>query len=133
MKRNQEAKEYFSSEASNYYKKHYGNPNDPKIYPNLYLRHRYILDLLKKHIHKGKTKVLDIGCGSGIMAKDLLDMGCEVWAVDISQDMIDASRKTIGKNSKVHYSIQDIEGSFRGVCRSCLERDGSMERLVERI
>lgn len=109
MKRNEEAKEYFSSEARTYYEKHYGNPNNPKIYPNLYLRHRYILDLIKREIIKGKTKVLDIGCGSGIMAKDLLKLGCEVWAADISDDMLKATKKTVGENKKIHYSIQDIE------------------------
>jgi len=75
--RNQEAKEFFSKEAKTYYEKHYGNPSNPNEYPNLYLRHRYILDLLKNEAKKG-AKVLDIGSGSGIMAKDLLDKDCEV-------------------------------------------------------
>lgn len=108
-KRNKEAKNFFSKEAKTYYEKHYGNPNNPKVYPNLYLRHRYILDLLKKDIIPKKTKVLDIGCGSGIMTKDLVKKGCEVWAVDISQNMLNASKKTIGDTSKAHYSVQDIE------------------------
>jgi 2-polyprenyl-3-methyl-5-hydroxy-6-metoxy-1,4-benzoquinol methylase len=109
MTRNKEAKDYFSSKAKTYYEKHYGNPNNPKVYPNLYLRHRYILELIKREVIKGKTRVLDIGCGSGIMAKDLLNLGCNLWAADISQDMLNATKKTVGENKNIKYSIQDIE------------------------
>jgi ubiquinone/menaquinone biosynthesis C-methylase UbiE len=56
--------------------------------------------------------VLDIGCGPGVMAVDLLSRGCTVWGIDTSEKMIDLARakmeKTEGKD-RAHFSVGDIE------------------------
>ena len=106
---NIEAQKYFSEKAGKYYEEHYKNIHSKKVYPSLYLRHQYILEMLED-IKPGKA--LDIGCGSGAMVRDLLDKGFDVVAADISQNMLDATRKTVAGHSRakhVEYTLQDIE------------------------
>ncbi len=106
---NIEAKEYFSAKAANYYFEHYGDVNSKTHYPSLYFRHIYTLNMFGS---TKKAKALDIGCGSGAMVRELLNRGYDVVAADISQNMLDATRKTVGKHpraSYVKYTIQDIE------------------------
>ena len=51
-----------------------------------------LLRLLTWHrLHNGK--VIDLGCGSGILARELCKAGYEVLGVDISASMIDLARK----------------------------------------
>jgi len=47
-------------------------------------RREVVLNLLPHQ----KGRVLDIGCGPGVFARDLLEQGWEVWGVDISPKMI---------------------------------------------
>ena len=105
---NVEAQEYFSSKASQYYSEHYEDINSKTRYPSLYLRHQYVL----KMVEQKDGKALDIGCGSGAMVRDLLDRGYTITAADISQDMLDATSKTVSDHPRkegVTYTLQDIE------------------------
>ena len=43
-------------------------------------------------------RILDLGCGDGVLTKKLADMGCEVVAVDSSVPQIEAARK-LGLNA----------------------------------
>jgi len=38
-------------------------------------------------------RILDLGCGDGVLTKELADLGCEVVAIDSSAPQIDAARK----------------------------------------
>jgi 2-polyprenyl-3-methyl-5-hydroxy-6-metoxy-1,4-benzoquinol methylase len=38
-------------------------------------------------------KILDLGCGDGVLAKKLADLGCDVVAVDASVPQVEAARK----------------------------------------
>jgi len=106
---NTEAQEYFTQKSADYYRYHYEDITSKTKYPSLYLRHRYTLEML------GNTKggkALDIGCGSGAMARELLDRGFDVTAADISQGMLDATRKTTAKHPRakhITFTQQDIE------------------------
>src|SRR6185295_10049837 len=42
---------------------------------------------------KAGERILDLGCGDGVLTKKLVDLGCEVVAVDSSAAQIDAARK----------------------------------------
>ncbi len=44
-------------------------------------------------IHNGR--IVDLGCGSGIWARELVDAGYEVVGVDISADMIEIARQLV--------------------------------------
>jgi len=45
-------------------------------------------------------RILDLGCGDGALTKELVEMGCEVVAVDASVQQIDAAKK-LGLNAQV--------------------------------
>lgn len=53
--------------------------------------------------------VVDLGCGSGILAAELLAAGYDVLGVDISPAMLDIARKRAPKARFVHASFLDFE------------------------
>lgn len=56
-----------------------------------------VVDLLAP---KPGERILDLGCGDGVLTKKLADLGCEVVAVDSSAPQVDAARK-LGLNAFV--------------------------------
>jgi SAM-dependent methyltransferase len=52
---------------------------------------------------------VDLGCGSGIWARLLVDAGYEVLGVDISADMLDIARGRVPEGRFVHGSAHEIE------------------------
>src|ERR1700721_3041530 len=54
-----------------------------------------VVDLLAP---KPGDRILDLGCGDGVLTKKLADLGCEVVAVDSSVPQIEAARK-LGLNA----------------------------------
>src|ERR1700683_3544559 len=54
-----------------------------------------VVDLLAP---KPGEKILDLGCGDGVLTKKLADLGCEVVAIDSSVPQIEAARK-LGLNA----------------------------------
>ncbi len=49
-----------------------------------------VVDLLAPKLGE---RILDLGCGDGVLTKKLADLGCEVVAVDSSAPQIEAARK----------------------------------------
>lgn len=62
-------------------------------------RWRNLRKLVKRYI-VGKL-ILDAGCGTGHMTLDLLNSGYEVTAIDISQELIDFTKRIIKDNNYV--------------------------------
>lgn len=55
--------------------------------------HRIVLSLLKQYVgNRRGIKILDAGCGTGLLAKKLKEFG-KVWAVDPSEEAIKFARK----------------------------------------
>jgi len=71
-------------------------------------RKRRVLDMF--NLKNGR--VLDIGCGPAVFTEELLKNGCEVWGIDISENMIKQANKRMqekGFKEKFHFSTGDIE------------------------
>ena len=52
-------------------------------------------------------KVLDVGCGTGIISKHMADLGAKVLAIDIAPDLVEyAKKKSFHKN--ITYLVEDI-------------------------
>ena len=52
-------------------------------------------------------KVLDVGCGSGVLFERLIDLDCEVWGVDPAPNMIEQCRTRFGNHTRVHPAVGD--------------------------
>jgi ubiquinone/menaquinone biosynthesis C-methylase UbiE len=80
-------------------------------------RRARVLDLLG-----GLTgRVLDVGCGPGVMPREILDAGGEFWGVDGSPRMIAAGRRFSGF-ARAHFAVADAvalpfaDETFDGYC-----------------
>lgn len=67
----------------------------------LRVRQQRVLELLDQPA----GKVLDVGCGPGVLARALLKSGYEFWGVDASPGMIEQCRARFGKNDRAHFAL----------------------------
>ena len=78
---------------------------------------RFVSDLASPVVEllapKPGERILDLGCGDGVLTKKLVDMGCEVVAVDSSVPQIEAAKK-LGLNAS------------RSAAKTCHTRRNSM-------
>lgn len=65
------------------------------------LRAEFIFD----HIRAPRPKILDVGCGGGILAEALARSGARVTAIDLSRRMLEAARR--------HAGAQGLEIDYR--------------------
>src|SRR3979411_2328471 len=56
-----------------------------------------VVDLLAP---KPGERILDLGCGDGVLTKQLADLGCEVVGIDSSAPQIEAARR-LGLGARV--------------------------------
>jgi ubiquinone/menaquinone biosynthesis C-methylase UbiE len=71
-------------------------------------RREYVLNMLD--LQGGK--VLDIGCGPGVLTENLLKRGCQVWNIDISEAMVEKAGQRmqfVEGRDRAHFSVGDIE------------------------
>src|SRR5262245_29494538 len=66
--------------------------------PDIYARNaRFVSDLGAPVVEllapKPGERILDLGCGDGVLTKKLVDLGCHVVAIDSSAPQIEAARK----------------------------------------
>jgi len=68
--------------------------------------------LIEKYIGKlCKGKVLDVGCGSGILSLKAMENGCGVSAVDIDEEAVNYCREK-GINAKISDLFLEVSGKF---------------------
>lgn len=73
--------------------------------PTTYARNaRFVSDLgapvLELLAPKAGERILDLGCGDGVLTKKLVDLGCDVVAIDSSAPQVEAAR-TLGLDARV--------------------------------
>jgi ubiquinone/menaquinone biosynthesis C-methylase UbiE len=57
------------------------------------------------------TRVLDIGCGTAVMAPYYLERGCEYHGSDIAAQMIEQARERV-KSERASFSVGDVEAGL---------------------
>ncbi len=72
---------------------------------NLVSRKHFALRLLQNAVPTG-SKILDVGCGAGVFAGELIRHGYDVWGIDLSEAMIKYARETSGIQ---RFRVGDIE------------------------
>ena len=66
-----------------------------------YFVHELGLPVIELLAPKEGEKILDLGCGTGTLTKELANRGCETVGIDESPDMVAAARE-IGVDARVH-------------------------------
>jgi|HubBroStandDraft_1064217.scaffolds.fasta_scaffold00117_20 ubiquinone/menaquinone biosynthesis C-methylase UbiE len=83
--------------------------NDPKpatlTSQNLVSRRRYTLEMIEPRVAPG-SKILDVGCGTGHLAGELMRRGFQAWGVDFSEGMVRYAREHYGAD---RFQVADIE------------------------
>ena len=68
---------------------------------NVHVAQENYSDFVISHIPDGVRSILDVGCGSGQMAKKLADMGYQVDGVSPSHFLAQQARELLGKKSRI--------------------------------
>jgi len=93
--------DYFDSAASYF---------DEHLQDNLnYKLPSQIASLSKEHLND-KSKVLDLGCGTGLVAQNLKDLKCNIVGVDLSSKMLEVSKE---KNIYSSLHQEDVLGFLK--------------------
>ena len=74
-----------------------------------HIRIKYIQDVInKRKLHK--MKILDLGCGGGLVSEGLSKLGANVTGIDFVKDNINAAKIHAKKNNlKINYKILNFE------------------------
>ena len=122
---------YFDAIADKYFQLYY--ENSPGGYA-FRVRKQRILELL----NKSEDRILDIGCGPGVMVKEFLGLGYEFWGVDASPGMIEQCNKNFEHIKGVHFSVGDAtdlkfpNGSFDlAMCMGVIDRIEKYELAIK--
>ncbi len=98
--------EHFN-ELSDYWYEVY---RDEYLFASYALRkqHRFVLDLVQRT--KGANRILDVGCGAGVTALELAQMGYEVDGLDIAPKMIQrAQNEAQHRNLECEFKVGIVE------------------------
>lgn len=87
---------FFEARAAAY-DREYDDPT-PAGYA-LRVRREKVLDLFDQH----GGMVLDVGCGPGVMAAEIVRRGCKFWGVDPSRNMLEIGRRRFRGDSRVEF------------------------------
>ncbi len=84
----------------------YADPNPPNFTAqNLVSRRQFALEMIEARVPKS-SKILDIGCGTGHLAGELMRRGYQAWGVDFSEGMVRYAAEHYGAD---RFQVGDIE------------------------
>ena len=93
---------HFDGVADEYAAKYNGRTPDGHSFR---IRERRVYDMFDQH----GGKVLDIGCGPGIVTEWLLQQDCEVHGVDVAPQMIEICEQRFGNSAKAEFRVARVE------------------------
>jgi SAM-dependent methyltransferase len=73
---------------------------------------------------KPSDRILDLGCGAGVVSEKLIEAGYTVAAVDRSQDMLEHTRKRLSRLPADRYELR------QGTCESVPYPDNHFDTIV---
>jgi ubiquinone/menaquinone biosynthesis C-methylase UbiE len=79
--------------------KDYENNVDTESIAGAYYERPAMMNLLPHNMEK--LAVLDAGCAAGWYSEQFLNLGADVTAIDLSPEMVEATRKRLGDKAKV--------------------------------
>jgi ubiquinone/menaquinone biosynthesis C-methylase UbiE len=94
---------YFNRVSSDYFKRY--TEHSPGGYA-FRVRKQRLLELLDGE----RGRVLDIGCGPGVLVPEMLSRGFEFWGVDAAPNMIEECCKSFGDRARAHFSVGNATG-----------------------
>ena len=98
--------EHFSTLANDWWSKNGKFKILHKIQP---IRIKYISETLNKK-NLNNTKILDIGCGGGLVSEGLTKIGATVTGIDFVKENISVAKIHAKKNNlKINYFVKDFE------------------------
>jgi ubiquinone/menaquinone biosynthesis C-methylase UbiE len=98
-------KDFFSERAKEWADVYTGSRPRSLDTRNLISRQRFALEMVEAGVPRA-SKVLDAGCGTGEMARELTRRGYEVWGLDIAEPMIRYARERCGSG---RFQAGDLE------------------------
>ncbi len=75
--------------------------------------------LLRTHLEGDSPRILELGCGTGIITDLLCEAGCQVTAFDLAESMLKRARARIGDRASILFGDAEdpfpAEGPFDGI------------------
>lgn len=72
---------------------------------------------LRKDGAKSKLRVLDVGCGGGILSESLAKMGLNVVGIDLNAQGIETAKQHAAKDSRIANKIEYRTTSLEEICK----------------
>lgn len=81
-----------------------------------------------------RGRILDVGCGRGVVAADLMKRGREVVGIDASQVAVDKARESGVEANVLDLESEDLEGRYEAVlCLDVLQHSPYPLHLLKKI
>ena len=126
----EKAELYFEKNALRYKNDYYlRNRSHPK-----WIRHKIILQLVEEYVPSKEALILDVGCGPGMLAKDLAIKGYKGSGLDTSNMMIRLSKDLFKQLKKEDWNflVGDVEKTeFKQGTFDCVIASGVIEYMLE--
>ena len=126
----EKAELYFEKNALRYKNDYYlRSRSHPK-----WIRHKIILQLVEEYVPSKEALILDVGCGPGMLAKDLAIKGYKGSGLDTSNMMIRLSKDLFKQLKKEDWNflVGDVEKTeFKKGTFDCVIASGVIEYMFE--
>ena len=123
--------DYFDSKSEEYTNDYYLNQ---QTHPK-WARQKAIVSFVSKYLQSSNTKILDIGCGPGLLEEDLSNLSYKGIGMDISKEMIKISKKRAeskGFNESWEFVCGDCEDTrLEPESVDCVIASGVIEYMPE--